>query len=155
LQSNRTLQTIFWSPSTLTNCNNCPQIHFIADKDTWIFTQAIDDRGCNQTDSLFVRVKESGSVYAPNAFTPNGDNVNDNFYLQGEDGAMVESLFIFDRWGNQVFETHNVMVNDPAAGWNGIFNSQKMNPAVFAYYAKVRLVDQEIVELKGDVTLIR
>ncbi len=155
LQSNKTLQTIFWSPSNLTNCTNCPQVNFIADQDTWIYTQAIDDRGCNQIDSIFIRVKKSGSVYAPNSFSPNGDNINDHFYLQGDENAIVEILFIYNRWGEKVFETHNVRVNDQTAGWNGTMNSEKMNPGVFIYYAKIIKGDLEEIEIHGDLTLIR
>jgi len=155
LQSNRTLQNIFWSPSNLTNCINCQQINFVADQDIWIYTQAIDDRGCNQTDSIFILVKKSGSVFAPNSFSPNGDNINDHFYIQGDENALIETLFIYNRWGEKVFETHNVPVNDPSAGWDGTFHSEKMNPGVFIYYAKIKKGDLEDVEIHGDLTLIR
>ncbi len=155
LQSNKTLQNIFWSPSNLSSCINCSSIQFTVDQDTWVFAQAIDERNCIQTDSVFIRVKKSGSVYAPNSFSPNGDNINDYFYIQGAEDALVETLLIFDRWGEKVFESRNVPANVPTAGWNGNYHTEKLNPGVFVYYAKVRTKDQEIIELKGDLTLIR
>jgi gliding motility-associated-like protein len=155
LQSNKTLQNIFWSPSNLSSCINCSSIQFTVDQDTWVFAQAIDERNCIQTDSIFIRVKKTGIVYAPNSFSPNGDNINDYFHIQGAADAKVELLFIYNRWGEKVFETKNVAVNDPTSGWNGTFHNEKMNPGVFIFYAKVRLNDEEEIELKGDLTLIR
>jgi gliding motility-associated-like protein len=153
LQSNLKLQQIYWNPSTI-GCNNCPVINFNADEEGWIFAIAVDERGCSQTDSIFIRLKRSYTVYAPNSFSPNGDNINDNFYITGPDDAIIISLQIYDRWGEMVFENSGVPVNQPAAGWNGSYKSQKLNPAVFIYYARI-LVDGSEVILKGDLSLLR
>lgn len=153
LKSNRNLQSVTWNPSN-SNCTNCTEIHLTINEDTWVYTQAVDDRHCIQLDSIFIRVKNSDKVFAPNSFSPNGDNINDYFYIYGPDKAIVEYLLIYDRWGEKVFETRNVPINVPTAGWNGAFNGQKMNPGVFVYYAKVR-IDDDVIELKGDLTLIR
>jgi gliding motility-associated-like protein len=154
LQSNKTLQNIFWNPSNLSNCNTCNQLSLIADDDIWVYTLAIDQRGCNTLDSVFIRVKKEFTFYVPNTFSPNGDNINDYFYIQGDETAIVETLFIYDRWGEKVFETNEVPVNAPAAGWDGTFQSQKMNPGVFVFYAKVRTNDKEEIEITGDLTLV-
>lgn len=155
LQSNKTLTNIIWSPASLTNCSNCAKVQFNAEQEGWIYAQGIDDRGCAQTDSVYIRIKKSGSVYAPNSFSPNGDNINDYFYLQAAQDAIIESLFIYDRWGEKVFETHNVPVNEPRVGWDGRFQNEKLNPGVFIYYAKIIKEDLEEIELHGDLTLIR
>lgn len=115
----------------------------------WVYTQVIDERNCNQTDSIFIRVKKSNKVFAPNSFSPNGDNINDYFYLQGDDHLIVETLSIFNRWGVKVFDAQNIPMNVQTSGWNGTFKTQKMNPGVFVYYAKIRSNDSEIIELKG------
>ncbi|MFZ1424599.1 MAG: gliding motility-associated C-terminal domain-containing protein, partial [Saprospiraceae bacterium] len=99
-------------------------------------------------------VKKSGNVFAPNVFSPNGDNINDYFYIQGFDQAIVEILFIYDRWGNKLFETHNVPVNDPSKGWNGKFLDKQMNPGVYVYFAKIK-INNEFLELIGDLSLIK
>ncbi|MBK9720610.1 MAG: gliding motility-associated C-terminal domain-containing protein [Saprospiraceae bacterium] len=155
LQSNKNLKNIFWNPTNLSNCNNCSQINFIANQNMWVYTQVIDERNCNQTDSIFIRVKKSNKVFAPNSFSPNGDNINDYFYLQGDDHLIVETLSIFNRWGVKVFDAQNIPMNVQTSGWNGTFKTQKMNPGVFVYYAKIRSNDSEIIELKGNLTLIR
>jgi gliding motility-associated-like protein len=155
LNSNKTLQNIFWNPPGISGCITCNMVNFIVNEDIWIYAQAIDERGCYKNDSLLIRVKKSTTVYAPNSFTPNGDNINDYFYILGDEKANIEILFIYDRWGNKIFGTFNVPVNQPLYGWNGTFKSQKMNPGVFVYYAKIKKSDDEIVELKGDINLIR
>ncbi len=155
LQANRILQVINWLPANLSSCTNCTKINLIADDDIWIYSIAFDDRNCESRDSILIRVKKSGFVFAPNAISPNGDNINDHFYLVADEQALIEFLQIYDRWGEKVFETQNTPPNKPEFGWNGTFNAQKMNPGVYVYYAKVKLGDGSEQILKGDFTLIR
>jgi gliding motility-associated-like protein len=54
------------------------------------------------------------AVYAPNAFTPNGDGVNDVFHVRVIDDIHHYRMAVFSRWGTPVFESGN-----PSAGWNG------------------------------------
>ena len=68
---------------------------------------------------------------------------------------MINALKIFDRWGNAVFESGPFPPNDPIFGWNGKFNGQPMNPAVFVYYVEVEFVDGRRKILKGEVTLVK
>jgi hypothetical protein len=49
----------------------------------------------------------------------------------------------------------DIAPNDPLLGWDGSFRGKKMNPAVFAYIAKVELINGAIVRRKGDITLLR
>ncbi|MBK9107448.1 MAG: hypothetical protein IPM92_03455 [Saprospiraceae bacterium] len=68
LQSNKVLSQIIWSPSKFSQCDTCKQIELKAEQDFWIYAQAIDDRNCAQTDSIFIRVQKSTTVFAPNVF---------------------------------------------------------------------------------------
>ncbi len=72
--------------------------------------------GCNDTVYKTIRVKEEVIYFVPNTFTPNGDQSNDEFlpiFSSGIDPSDF-TLYIFDRWGELVFESH-----DPERGWNG------------------------------------
>lgn len=155
LQSNRKLQLVFWQPSNLINCNNCNSVDFIVDNNTWVYAQAIDERNCIQFDSIFIRARSSNKFFVPNSFSPNGDNINDYFYIIGSDDAVVEALLIFDRWGEKIFEANNFPVNIPTKGWNGTFKGQKINPGVFVYIAYIKDSNNQVTELKGNLTLIR
>lgn len=89
------------------------------------------------------------NVYIPNVFSPNNDGVNDEFKAETYN-AIVTEMFIFDRWGEQLF--HQVQV-DPK--WNGIFHSKGMNPATFVYVIKGHCLDGTPFYRKGDVTIIK
>lgn len=93
-----------------------------------IMLAVVSDLGCTDTilDTLFVR--PDYTFYVPNAFTPDGDNQNDVFLVSG---LNVEefSMRIFNRWGQMVFETNDIM-----KGWDGLFNGK---PAPVGSYACV------------------
>ena len=55
------------------------------------------------------------AIFIPNTFTPNGDGTNDVFIPIGKNIAAMH-LYVFDRWGNQLFES-----DDPTMGWDGTF----------------------------------
>ncbi len=97
---------------------------------------------------------EDPSVFVPNSFSPNGDEVNDYFYVFGDESSIVESMLIFDRWGEQVFAAHNVPVNIPTNGWDGKFKNNPLVPAVFVYYITIK-TSSGTITLIGDISLIR
>lgn len=92
---------------------------------------------------------EEPFVFTPNAFTPNGDGVNDVFMVRGQN---VDELYlaIFNRWGQRIFES-----NSPAIGWDGTFDGAPLPPDVYGYYAEMRCFDGSIFVKKGNLTLIR
>ncbi len=93
--------------------------------------------------------------FVPNVFSPNHDDINDVFFIQANAEVLkVNTLRIFDRWGNIVFEQFNFLPNDKAQGWDGRFRGKEMNPAVYTYVVEFETArGQEVVY--GDVTLIR
>jgi hypothetical protein len=67
----------------------------------------------------------------------------------------IESLTIFDRWGNAVRQRHNFAANTPTEGWDGQQNGRPVDPAVFVFIAEVSLADGTRTTLRGDVTVVR
>ncbi len=91
--------------------------------------------GCDSVEYLVLLIQGSGEVYVPNAFSPNGDGINDRLTVYGnEDVKMIDYYRLFNRWGELVFEQKNIPPNDPLYGWDGIFKSEPANPAVFVYH---------------------
>ena len=76
-----------------------------------------DAEGCPASDSLLIAVQPR--VFAPNVIRPGSSGGNDRFTLFSKDALPIQSLRIFDRWGELVFENQNFMTNDPASGWDG------------------------------------
>lgn len=77
-------------------------------------------------------------LYVPNAFTPNGDNINDRFVLSiSEDCEVLKfSVQIFDRWGQLVFEGNEL---EPSKAWDGQFNSNYLQQGLYLYKISAEL----------------
>jgi gliding motility-associated-like protein len=93
--------------------------------------------------------------FIPNVFSPNGDAVNDLFFVQFNADAEIISLTgdIFDRWGNHVYGS-----NEQSFSWDGTLNGTPMNPGVYVYQFILTYTDGVDVVTKkvvGDVTMIR
>jgi len=74
----------------------------------------------------------------------------------GDEGTIVKSFKVFDRWGELVYE-NNVPypINETGIGWDGTFDGKIMNSAVFVWSLEVEYIDGEKDVLKGHSTLIR
>ena len=94
------------------------------------------------------------NVFIPTAFSPNGDGINDQFFIHSKRPAKIVSLQIFDRWGNLLFQNENTSTNDPIYGWDGRSRGRPMNDGVFFYLARLRFLDEQEVEYKGELVLL-
>ena len=109
-----------------------------------------DDLGCEDMEEITLDVKEP--VYAiPNAFTPDGDGMNDNFevVIQGSNIIVVNARF-YNRWGQLVHEGSGVNHR-----WNGFYKDQMAPSDGYIYEIIVRLPDGEEIVEHGHMTLIR
>ena len=98
---------------------------------------------------------ESISVYIPNAFTPNHDEINDTFMpLFPPQVEILEYNFeIFDRWGSRLFDT-----DDHSVGWDGQFKDQR--PTLNVYVWKLQAIvmycgEVQVVKEAGDVVILK
>jgi gliding motility-associated-like protein len=145
-----------WFPPEGLDCPECLQITVVAPGTTTYILTAIDEMGCIGMDTVTVYVNLERPVYAPNIFTPNGDGINDFFTIfAGPAADEIEELFIFDRWGNKVYEGFSLGSNDTNDGWDGSFRGRDLNPGVYVWIARVRFVDNESQFFSGDITLMR
>ncbi len=102
------------------------------------------------TDSINIEIiGRDAKVFVPNAFTPNGDGLNDVF-LPVVDDVEGYYLTIYDRWGKSLFESNN-----PYLGWDGSWNGADMPEGVFVYVLRVRNCYLELYSKVGSITLIR
>lgn len=120
---------------------------------------AFDANGCQDTACVTVTVELcQGALYLPNAFSPNGDGDNDSLQIYYPLRLCLESLKlnIYNRWGEKVYETDDVDFR-----WDGFYNSSALKNTVvgghevYSYYMTVRLVDGQVFERKGNITLLR
>ena len=106
-------------------------------------------RGCEGSDEIEIQDCPI-NIFIPNAFTPNGDGLNDKFEIQGI-GITEYTITIFDRWGNLVFES-----NDISRSWNGLQNNsgEKINQGTYNYKLQYRSGDYELEERFGTIEVI-
>lgn len=108
-----------------------------------------NSHGCTASDTVLFSPGCPARLYVPNAFSPNGDGVNDTFRAYGLEVVQFE-LQVFDRWGGQVFTSNNL--NE---GWDGNFRGEEMGAGVFAYRLQATFLNGQTVEQFGDVLLLR
>ena len=139
-----------WTP---TNSLNNPIIAnplAFPNETTVYYVTTTDDNGCKQTDSVTVLVlnPDTSTLIVPQAFTPNGDGVNDQIKVLMYDIERFE-FKIYNKWGQLVFKTVS------QEGWNGIFNGIAQPMGVYNYI--VEGIDKDGNELlsKGQFLLIR
>ena len=150
------IASILWSPGTGLSCTDCLSPIVTASQSMRYYLTIADVNGCKAQASILLKTNKKQHVYIPSAFSPNGDSNNDEFMIySGENGiAEIKSLRIYDRWGEQVFESLGAQAGDPTYGWDGTIRGKKLNPGVFIYVAEVIWVDGTSNILKGDVTLM-
>lgn len=117
----------------------------------WV--QVVTD-GCHGGDSITVTVNDCDcKAYVPNAFSPNGDGLNDLFAPSVICGSYSVNyrLSIYNRWGQRVFYS-----NSPAKGWDGYYNGLPADAGVYFFTLEYG-ADQhkERTSRKGEVTLLR
>ena len=141
--------TYLWQPTDGLSCNDCPSPYFTA-TDTVTYTLSYTDpNGCAGDDTITIFVFPSGYFFFPNAFTPNGDGINDILFPLGQSIKNI-SWKVFNRWGEKVFETRNLNI-----GWDGTFKGKDQPNGVFVYLAEVTFQDNSTQFFKGGLTLLR
>ncbi|MBI5219056.1 MAG: gliding motility-associated C-terminal domain-containing protein [Bacteroidia bacterium] len=104
---------------------------------------------CKSTKEIEVEAALDACLYIPNIFSPNSDGKNDKLYVRGS-GIKYLEFTIYDRWGKEIFRS-----NEQSNGWDGCYDGTPMNAAVFVYTLKAEMISGNIVEEKGNVTLLR
>lgn len=166
------LDTLMWIPDSISTGEGFGGIRFTATETQMISVTVVDELGCTATDREMLLVRKDRDVYFPNAFSPNGDNINDIWFIGGnlDDIEFIDNFFVFDRWGEAVHTGGQLNVgqaigvgddgvqflpNDPSFGWDGTLKGKEMNPQVLVYTATVHFKDGEKIVYKGDFVLMR
>ncbi|MBL7826648.1 MAG: gliding motility-associated C-terminal domain-containing protein, partial [Saprospiraceae bacterium] len=151
------LESVRWTPSTGLSCDTC----LILTANPWVSTQykveVKTEAGCRDNATLRLLVDRRVDVYIPNIFSPDGDGENDYFtvYADTKGVLKINSLQVYSRWGELLWENYDFQPNNPSIGWDGTYRGQDMNPAVFVYQAEVEFIDGRKELFKGDVTIKR
>ena len=120
-----------------------------------IFTRGDDtieytDEYWSTADPISVSISES-KLEMPNAFSPNGDGINDIYKAKDGYQSLVEfHAYIFNRWGQKLFEW-----TDPSQGWDGTYNGKDVKQGVYFVLVKAKGADGRTFTIRRDVNLLR
>ncbi|MEJ5144671.1 gliding motility-associated C-terminal domain-containing protein [Sphingobacterium sp. MYb388] len=119
-------------------------------KQTGYFVIGFNDFGCRDTGYINVDIDFTMPDFVPNAFSPNGDGVNDVFHIEGAHYQKVRAFNIHNRYGQLVFSTI-----DATKGWDGNYNGQACDVGTYYYHIQLDYPNGRTRICKGDIVLIR
>jgi len=141
--------TYQWLSSNV-SCTTCASITESPSANTEYCVTGTAANTCTNSACINISITElCGTVFIPDAFSPNGDGQNDVFLVYGKCITAL-SMQIYDRWGNKVFETTNL-----TTGWDGNYNGSMMNTGTYIYQASYTLNSGVTDKVKGNLILMR
>lgn len=145
-----------WTPSTNLSCTDCPTPSATVKTDITYHAMVENIYGCRAVDSVNIKTFCEGSqVFIPNAFTPDGDGVNDVLMVRAKGVETIRLLRIFTRWGELVFEKANFPPNSPLYGWDGKIRGVTAPAEVYVYTAEVTCDNLQTYTYKGNITILK
>lgn len=141
-----------WQPSFGLSCTSCDNPIFEGVYSQTYNVAAITNAGCRGTAEFVVTVTPDYDIFFPNAFTPNGDGMNDYWqFYTGSNAIKQIQVQVFNRIGEKVFEG-----NDIGFKWFGDYKGVNAPPGVYTYVAKIVWLNNENDNgYHGTITLIR
>ena len=140
-----------WSSPSATILNPTLKNPFVVlNNDANFYLKVSDPIGCEGFDSVFVKVYNGPQYYMPNAFSPNGDGLNDVFRAIPVGISNTTYFRVFNRYGELMFET-----NQWLKGWDGTYKGKPQPSGAYVWSVKGTDKDKKVVELQGSVMLVR
>lgn len=143
---------VFHTPTSGLFCPNCQFTNGEIFGST-IYNLIISDYlGCFSIDTtITVTVVDENYLFIPNAFSPNGDGINDQFNFIADGFKRLVNFQIYDRWGTKIYET-----NDLTKYWDGKVNGEIIsNTQLFTYQIILETYSGKNVTKKGVVCLVK
>jgi len=113
------------------------------------YVEALENNGPGYSKSNKSCVRAEPKIYMPNAFTPDGDGLNEEFMPVL---TFLPDTYIFtirNRWGNTLFET-----DDPFSAWDGTFSGDLVQEGVYVYYVRAVSPEGKLIERIGQVAVL-
>ena len=136
-----------WTPATGLSDPSSPSPSVRPEESITYTVTLTDSTGCTKTDQLTIIV--TGSLYIPNTFTPDGDDINDFFFARGKDLAEIE-LMVFDRWGLLIWSTDKL-----GGSWDGTYQGTPSPIDTYVWKVKAKELSGRRYDAVGHVNLLR
>jgi gliding motility-associated-like protein len=116
---------------------------------TTTYTDSDGHQETKNSNSLIITIIESFLSF-PNAFSPNGDGINDRFQAKSYQSIVEFSAAIYNRWGQKLYSW-----TDPKDGWDGTYNGKPVKQGVYFVNVKAKGADGHEYHIRRDVNLLR
>lgn len=149
-----TYEWYFESGSPATSTQENPHTQF-PDGETGSYEVVLittSELGCKDTMEYQLIVLPEVLIYAPNAFTPDGDEHNQGWrvFMEGVDPYDFE-LLVFNRWGEVIWESHDIEV-----AWDGTYNGKPVETGTYAWTIRTKdILNDSKYTYSGHVTILR
>ena len=115
------------------------------------FTQGDQERESTNEENPFTLTISESTLQMPNAFSPNGDGINDIYKAKDGYQSITEfHAYIYNRWGQKLFEWSN-----PSEGWDGTYKGKPVKDGIYFCLVKAKGADGKTYNIKRDVNLLR
>lgn len=159
LQDRSSVDVIDWewlSPGSIPSYSNSANPNFTFPEgevgDYPVTLMVTTEHGCTDTATYIMHVVQDVILYAPNTFTPDGDEHNQSWgiHIAGIDIYHFD-LYIFNRWGELIWESH-----DPSATWDGTYNGEIVQSGMYIWKADAKdSLNDGKYEFNGYINVIK
>ena len=141
---------VLWTPSAGLSCTNCfePTVN-LNENQTFDLT-ITNEVGCSTKRSIYINIEKPVDFYVANVIDPSINNDSSLFLQCNEDLSFNYDLWVYDRWGNEVFYKSDIEANDKDKGWNG----GQWDSGVYIYMIQIKGNVLPNV-LSGTISLLR
>ena len=156
ITTNDTIAKYFWTNGISLSCDTCFNPVATPSVNTTYHLVVISDHGCTDSADITINIFcDNSEVFVPNTFTPNGDGVNDLFYIGAKGISLITRFSVYNRWGELVFQANNILPNQPGLGWDGTYKGYVLEPDVFVYVVDAVCELGSVYHYKGDISIVR
>jgi gliding motility-associated-like protein len=119
-----------------------------------VVLEVTNEAGCSSSATSIISIFENATIFIPNAFSPDGNELNQYFQIEGNKIDPSDfALQIFNRWGELIFESKNIEI-----GWTGYYgpNNASAPSGVYTYQVRYRFDGmQDSKTIQGHFSLLR
>jgi gliding motility-associated-like protein len=156
VSGNYTVASLEFNPSEGLVCSSCTSTSASPAYTILYTATAVSPNGCIASDSLLIRVDTDPRIYIPNVFSPNGDALNDAWIAAADPLNIkeIESIRVFDRWGNILLDSAKLQPEETMVLWNANA-ARDLTTGVYTYLIEIRLANDLVTHKGGTVTVIK
>lgn len=160
------IETVSWMPMAIFDCDSCISVSASPIANTEVLVTVVDTNGCVMTAAAWIEVMATAPevdsidlqdrIFVPNAFSPNGDGINDELIVYAHDTVEGSvSMHIFNRWGELIYTNDSLLLNQSTGTWDGKINGRAAPAGAYLWWLEASLPNGSSKKFTGTVTIVK